>query len=221
MSAIAKGARRSQSRFVGATEPLVYAGMQLAVGRNLDIISEVIPKHTFPGIKTSPAKIKSALYLVELSDALVEEAQPFSELFDLLLSSLHLLENKPLEELIVRRFELQALNLSGYTPEVKRCLMCRAVRPDDRGAAFSAQLGGIICSRCRESQPGLTPMPARTLQMVSYLLHLPAHEVEAWDLSARDSRYLARLCQAHIACHIDRELKSTGIVDDVVDKAQR
>ena len=109
LSAIARGARRAQSRLVGATEPLVYARMQLATGRNLDIITEATPRHTFPGLRTSARKVQVALYMAELLDALVEERQSSPEQFDLMLSSLYLLEGKPLDALVVRRFEMQMI----------------------------------------------------------------------------------------------------------------
>ena len=214
LSAIARGARRAQSRLVGATEPLVYARMQLATGRNLDIITEATPRHTFPGLRTSARKVQVALYMAELLDALVEERQSSPEQFDLMLSSLYLLEGKPLDALVVRRFEMQMLDIAGYTPELRHCVVCRAGRPDGRPAAYSAEMGGIVCARCRPGQPRLQPASGAALDAMEALLRLPAHQLEQFALDEGLNLEIGRLTAAHIRCHIQRELKSATLLLD-------
>lgn len=197
-----------QSRLVGATEPLVYARMQLATGRNLDIVTESVPRTTFPGLRTSTERIEHALYFAELTDALVDDRQPSQELFDLLLSSLYLLEQNRDEEVVVRRFEIQAVDLAGYTPELRRCLQCRAVRPDTRPAVYGPLQGGIICSRCRAGQEGLIPAKGSVLDTAEELLALPAHGIGAFAASAEDLKSVGRLMRAHINAHVEREIRS-------------
>ncbi len=212
LSAIAKGARRSQSRLVGVSEPLVYSRLQLAEGRNLDIISEATVKHTFVGLKTSPRKIEYALYLLELTDALVEERQPSADLFDLLLSSLYLLESRDHDSLIARRFELQALDIAGYTPEFDRCVLCRALRPPERGAVFSPTHGGILCSRCRSGQGEVLATAGAILEAGKTLTRLPAHKIDSVELSPEQAQELARVCRSHIHYHVGRDLKAGSVV---------
>ncbi len=194
---------------MGATEPLVYSRMQLATGRNLDIITEATLKHPFSGLRSSTQNIENGLYLAELTDSLLDERQSAPELFDLLLSSLYLLENRPEESLVLRRFELQALALAGYAPETRRCVVCRALRPDERSAVFSPALGGIVCSRCRGGQDDLMPARAQVLQAMERILSLPAHEIGSVSVPRRDNQDLGRLIRAHIARHVERELKSS------------
>jgi DNA repair protein RecO (recombination protein O) len=212
-SAIAKGARRAQSRLVGATEPLVYARLQLATGRNLDIITEATPRHTFAGLRTSASKIEYALYLAELTEALVDERQASEELFDLLLSSLYLLENRSCEETVGRRFEMQALDLTGYSPELSRCVVCRAVRPPERPASYSPAHGGILCNRCSTGQQEILAGPSGVLEGMRCLLTLPAHEIDSFSLSAPDQRSLRRILRAHISYHLERDLKSVKAIE--------
>lgn len=217
-SAIAKGARRPQSRLVGATEPLVYARMQLATGRNLDIITEATAKHTFAGLHVSAIKIEHALYVAELTEALVDERQPSQELFDLLLSSLYLLESRPHEETSVRRFEMQALDLAGYTPELRRCVVCQAIRPASRPAAYSPPHGGIICSRCSQDLQELLPGPAQALEGMRTLLTLPAHEIGQFLLDEEDMRGMRRIIAAHVRYHLERDLKSGSVIGKLADE---
>ncbi|MCC6483471.1 MAG: DNA repair protein RecO [Armatimonadetes bacterium] len=212
LSAVAKGARRSQSRLVGATEPLVYARMQLAEGRNLDIVSEATPRHSFSGIRSSQRKIEYGLYLLELTEALVEERQPSHELFDLLLSSLYLLESRSSLSAVVRRFELQALDAVGYTPEMDRCVVCQARRPPARAAAFSASHGGIVCTRCRAGVEDVVLASGAVLDGMKSLARLPAHQVGALDLTVENLRDVAKLTRKHISFHVGRDLKAGSVV---------
>ncbi len=191
---------------MGATEPLVYIRAQLATGRNLDILTEATLKHPFSGLRESPERIQAALYAAELTDALLDERQGAPELFDLLLSTLYLLEGPSSSAVVVRRFEAQALDAAGYTPELRRCVGCRAGRPDDRGAQFSAEAGGILCSRCRTGRQELIPASAAALNTLEALLRLPAEAVAGFSLHAEvDARVILR---AHIASHVERPIRS-------------
>ncbi len=125
--------------------------MQLATGRNLDIITEATLKHPFSGLRSSPQNIENGLYLAELTDALLDERQSAPELFDLLLSSLYLLETRPEESLVIRRFELQALALAGYAPETPAL---RRLPRAPSGRTFRCVLRGARGDR-------LLPLPQR------------------------------------------------------------
>src|SRR5438105_2657604 len=89
LNAIAKGARRATSRLVGGTEPLTYARMLLAVGQNLDVLTQSEVQQAFLELRHDLAKLGHATYLLELTNAALEERQPHPELFDLLLAALH------------------------------------------------------------------------------------------------------------------------------------
>ena len=211
LSAIAKGARRSTSRLVGATEPLVYARMQLATGRNFDIISEAVIKHAFSGLRSTRQRIGQGMYLAELTDALVDERQSSPELFDLLLSSLYLLEGRIADAATILRFQMQALDIAGYSPEVNRCAHCQAVRPAGRPAAFSPSLGGIVCNRCLQFED-IPKSPAQVLDAMQQLCTLPASGIQSFSLAPEDLGLLRRLVSAHIRFHIERDLKTEALL---------
>lgn len=210
-NAVAKGSRRPQSRLVGSTEPLVHARMQLAEGRNLDIITEATLKHAFTTLKTSAETIAAGLYIAELTDALVDERQWAPDLFDLLLSSLHLIESRNAPEIVLRRFEMQALDIAGYSPETQRCLKCRAPRPTGRSASYSAQMGGIICTRCRGGEMPVVLVKGETLDAMNALRDLPAHKIPEIDLSSAAMNAMADVVASHMEVHLEHRLKSRSV----------
>src|SRR5438132_12666100 len=82
LSAIAKGARRSASRLAAATEPFTFSRVMLAVGQNLDVLTQAEVRAPFQEIRADLARISYASYFTELVNASIEERQPNAELFD-------------------------------------------------------------------------------------------------------------------------------------------
>ena len=66
--AVAKGVRRTRSRLGGHLELLNRASVSVAIGRNLDTISEASAISTFSGIRTDLRRISRAMYVAELVD---------------------------------------------------------------------------------------------------------------------------------------------------------
>src|SRR5260370_15324919 len=104
LSAIAKGARRELSRLAAATEPFTYSRVLLAVGQNLDVLTQGEVQEAFHVVRNDLTKISYASYFAELVNATIEERQPNPELFDLLLWCLTLLEQAALPDLVARMF---------------------------------------------------------------------------------------------------------------------
>src|SRR4029077_8123224 len=102
-------------------------------------------------------RISYASYFTELVDATIEERQPLPDLFDLLLSAFYLLQRADLPDVVARMFELQALRLLGYEPELRRCVRDQAPLHGP-GLAFSPSRGGALCPRCAAETPGAVPM---------------------------------------------------------------
>src|SRR5579863_4167977 len=88
LGAVAKGSRRPGSKLSGATELYTYSRFLLAIGKNLDIVSQCEIRESFPALRGDLALLSRATYLCELTDRLVEEREPNPEVFDMLLSAL-------------------------------------------------------------------------------------------------------------------------------------
>src|SRR5665213_1914527 len=95
LGAIAKGARRIKSSMSGASELCSFSVFQLAMGANLEVVTQVELKNAFLGLRTSLERVSRAVYALEFCAEFLEERQPQPELFDLLLSALYVLEKAP------------------------------------------------------------------------------------------------------------------------------
>lgn len=110
----AKGVRRITSRRSSHIELLNHSVFSLYRGNSLPILTEVEALETFQDLKKDLKKIGLAYHICELVDSLCAENQENSRIFDLLKATLiqvSLMEN---EEIIVKKFELELLNLLGF-----------------------------------------------------------------------------------------------------------
>lgn len=145
--AVAKGIRRTQSRFGARLEPFTHVSLMLYRGRNLDTITQADIVHPFRGLRENFALFSAGEAMLESVDKVAEEHERNVRLFLLLKQGLEALETGPRDPAAVAEaFLLRLLNLSGFAPSLQACASCgrREVR------RFSFGQGGAVCEECRE-----------------------------------------------------------------------
>jgi DNA repair protein RecO (recombination protein O) len=210
VSAIAKGVKRARSKLAGALQLFCHARILLAAGRSLDVITQVQPIEAFSHLSGDMARYAHASYLCELVDALTEEGAPDEGIFDLVVESLRALESGGDPPTVTRGFELKLLTHLGYGPEINTCVSC-GTEVEAGEAGFSAQEGGIICPRCRQSQ-GAGALVKGALRAMRDLIELPMEELAKRKLTAAVGQELARVMRSYVDYRVERPLKSAGFL---------
>jgi DNA repair protein RecO (recombination protein O) len=147
---VAKGARKTPSRFGYALEPLsrgryVY---YFKTDRDLHLLSQA-DTLTATGSRLSElTRLAHAEAALELIDRLVWGEEPHAELYDLLVRTLEAVVAAPEAALpaITIAFELQVASLLGYRPRLDACAQCAS--PLSHDLLFSPARGGMLCDRC-------------------------------------------------------------------------
>ncbi|MGZ4619259.1 MAG: DNA repair protein RecO, partial [Frankiaceae bacterium] len=130
--AVAKGVRRTRSRFGARLEPATHVDVQLAEGRSLDVVTQVDSLAPF-GARLAgdyPRHTVAAAMLEAAERLTAEERQPALRLFLLLVGGLKALtecEHDP--PLVLDAFLLRALSLAGYAMSLDSCARCGAPGP--------------------------------------------------------------------------------------------
>ncbi|MBI3384961.1 DNA repair protein RecO, partial [Candidatus Gottesmanbacteria bacterium] len=115
---IAKGIRRTISKKAPSLEPFSLVKLDIAQGKNLDLILEVEAVNNFLGLRQDLKKIAFAYQICELVDRLCPERQINRSLFDLVSSELLLLEKiNGIKNYKIEDFELKLLWDLGYLPK--------------------------------------------------------------------------------------------------------
>jgi len=147
--AVAKGIRRTTSRFGGRLEPLSHVVMQCWQGRELDTVTQVEVLDSFREVREDLARVAKAYTMVEIVDQVAQERHPNQRLYEMLVGALRSLESADAPALVAA-FCLKVLALEGSAPIVDCCASCGS--PEEL-LAFDLIEGGALCRSCRRGRP--------------------------------------------------------------------
>ena len=145
LRAVARGVRRTKSRFGGRLEPLTHVDLVLYQGRNLPTITQVSLIEPFPRIRNDLDAVLVAGSMAEVIAKVVVEGEPSHRLFLLLQRGLQALENGAGGLDLVTSFLLKLMDVLGQAPALRWCAACGGDGPLER---FSLAGGGLVCARC-------------------------------------------------------------------------
>ncbi len=211
--AVAKGVRRTSSKFGARVEPFSHVDLQLATGRSLDVIIQVESLDAFgePLVDDYPAYTAGQAMLETADRLAVEEGEPAVQQFMLLVAALRALgrgtsDGPRAPSLILDSYLLRALAVAGYAPSFVDCARCGLVGPH---RAFSPSAGGAVCESCRP--PGSARPALPTLALLGALLE--GRWAETRDVDVRVVREASGITAAFLAWHLERSLRSLAHVE--------
>jgi DNA repair protein RecO (recombination protein O) len=203
VNAIAKGVRKTTSRFGGRLEPLTRAALMLHEGRGeLHTVSgaDIISAHA--AVRERPYSLSVALIGAEAVLKLHPEPDPQPRVFDGLVRFLELLDGPapaadpaadPVADALVVGFQLKLLLLAGYLPHLTSCASCGTPGPL---VGFSAAAGGAVCDGC-SGQAGWFPLRARALETIEALIERPLRAGPLDPAAASDAVRVVEATYAH------------------------
>jgi DNA repair protein RecO (recombination protein O) len=144
--AVAKGVRKTKSRFGGRLEPTSHVRLLLYEGRELDIVTQAESIDHFRAIRDDLDRLGQAVSMLEAADQLALEREPNSRLYDMLVGALRTLAAQG-SALVVPAFFLKLLALEGFRPQVESCLVCG---DDGPLVAWAIEDGGLRCAAHRQ-----------------------------------------------------------------------
>jgi DNA repair protein RecO (recombination protein O) len=207
--AVAKGVRRTTSRFGSRLEPFTHVDLQLAEGRSLDIITQAETLTPFSaGIGNDYERYTSGTVMLETAERLVsEEKQPSLQQFLLLVGGLRAMasgERGPGQ--VLDSYLLRSLAVAGYAPSFEHCARCGDEGPH---RWFNPSMGGMLCATCRI--PGSAGPAPETIVALGALLTGDWPVVEA--TGPRHLKEASGLVAAYLAWHLERGLRSLVYVE--------
>ncbi|UWF76657.1 MULTISPECIES: DNA repair protein RecO [Microbacterium] len=206
--AVAKGVRRTSSKFGSRLEPFMVADVQLYQGRSLDIVQQAESLGAYGAdIAADYDRFTAANAMVETADRL-NEAEATPEQYLLLVGGLRALsrgEHAPRS--ILDSYLLRVMALSGWAPALQDCARCGAPGPH---AAFVAQLGGLICADCAPA--GSPRIAASALALLRALMAGDWATVDA--ATPADTAAASGTVAAYAQWHLERGIRSLAHVSD-------
>jgi DNA repair protein RecO (recombination protein O) len=211
---VAKGARKTTSRLAGHIELFTHTALLLAVGRNLDIITQSSILHSFDNLRGDLRRISAAYYTAELIDRLLEEEDENRPAFELLVAALHQIDITRSLDLVLRSYELHILGYMGYRPQLYHCANCQEVLTEE-ASRFSAAAGGVLCPRCAPAQRTGMSISLNAFKLLRFLQAQPLEAVERLNISEAVRDEAAKLLRTYIRGILERDLKSIAFLEEV------
>lgn len=231
LHAVAKGVRRPISKKTGHLELLCHSQLQLAVGRNLDIVTQAQTIEPFHHLRLGTWYMTCGGYLSELVDRFIEDDNQHTNVYHLLLEALRALETDAIaveqqrisdgnqevdalhtrSQLLLRYFEINLLSLIGYEPVFRSCANCNSeLQPVENG--FTPTLGGVLCPNCSHLwSQRISPNALKVLRILQ--------RSSSWQQVPRlrlDTRILVEVelvMHSLLRFHLERDLKSWGFLE--------
>jgi DNA repair protein RecO (recombination protein O) len=210
--AVAKGVRRTSSKFGARLEPFMVADVQLYEGRSLDIVNQAESLGAYGAtIAADYAGFTAANAMVETADRLTEsEGSPQQYL--LLIGALRSLSRHQHDpSLTLDSYLLRAFSLAGWAPSFDACARCgRAGRFD----TVVVQLGGVVCPSCAPT--GAAKVGHDVIDLLSALLAGRWDDAESAEASTASKA--SGIVAAYAQWHLERGLRSLPYVSRDVGK---
>lgn len=211
LRAIAKGARKPQSRKTGHVELFMRSHFLFAVGKDLAIITQAEMVEAYGKLRDDLVRATYASYAVELLDRFTVESDPHLGLYQLLAEALGWFATHADVRLVARYYELRLLGFAGFQPQLFTCVACsEAITEQDQ--FFSAELGGILCPNCRQADRRARPVTAVAVKVLRYLQTRPWTIVHTLRLRSPVHTELEHVMHDYLTHILERHLKSVDFL---------
>ncbi len=205
--AVAKGIRKTGSRFGARLEPTSHVALQCYRGRELDIVTQVETIDSFRALREHYGCLTHAISMLEAVDQIAQERERNLALYRMLVGALRTLAERP-SPVVSAAFFWKLLSLEGFHPILDACARCGT-----GGApfpAFDLGEGGVLCEPCSHSV-GRRISPD-TLAIVEQIVGGNLNQVLADPPTGPLLTEVERLAISAIEYHSERRLRSASLL---------
>jgi DNA repair protein RecO (recombination protein O) len=202
--AVAKGVRKTMSKFGGRLEPMSHIRVQLAQGRELDIVSQAESVESLAPLRVDLDHVTHGIAMLEAVDQLALEREPAPHLYRMLVGALRAVAEGS-SALVVPAFYWKLLAAEGIRPELDNCVKCGE---DGPFVAFDMHEGGVLCRSCRSG----ASLSEAALGVMRMILGGRLKEALALPLDRATHEVTGHATRA-LEHHIERRLRAVAMFE--------
>lgn len=209
IQAIAKGVRKTKSKFGSSLEILTYAIFLIYKGKNIDIVSQTEILESFFTASKEIVKFAFASNCIEIINKISEEGEVNLSIFFLLKEVLHHLKEAKDPKLLNLSFKWQTLAILGYKPSLNRCCICNSKIENQKEMFFSIDEGGVICNKClSKDKRECIQVSLYFIKLGRKLLITPLSVISKATIPAARMRELEEITDLYLAYYSDKTFKT-------------
>lgn len=209
ITAIAKGVRKTKSKFGSSLEILTHSVFLFYKGRNIDIVSQTEILESFFSTSKEVTKFAFAANCVEVVNKLTEEREINIALFNLLKEVLHYLRKTDDPKLLTLSFKWQIMSILGYRPSLDHCCRCNKGVEDQKEMYFNIKEGGLLCNNCLvKDREGCVKVSIYFNKLVKKILITTLSTISSATIPEEKIKELEKITDLYIAYHSEKTFKT-------------
>jgi DNA repair protein RecO (recombination protein O) len=205
--AVAKGVRKTTSRFGARLEPASHVALQIYKGRDLDIVTQVETIESNRAVREGYGMFTHAVPMLEVVDNVTPDRDPNAALYRMLTGALRTLGERR-SALVTTAFFWKLLSLEGFQPMLDGCARC-GIDGDAGLRAFDLADGGMLCDSC--SMLSGRAVSPEALDLLRRLLGGSLNSALA-EPPGPTTREVERLALAAVEFYLERRLRSATLL---------
>lgn len=202
--AVAKGVRKTMSRFGARLEPMSHVRLLLAQGRELDIVSQADVVATTAPLLTDLDHVTAGMAVLEAADQMTLDREPVPHLYQMVVGALRTIGERS-GPLVVPAFYWKVLAAEGVRPELDVCVRCGEGGPF---VALDVEQGGVLCRQCRSG----AALSDEALEVIRSILGGRLNDALGLEAS-RVTHEVAGHATRALEHHIERRLRTVAMFE--------
>lgn len=207
IDAIARGVRKTQSRFGGRLEPFQSVRLVLNRGRTFDAITSATVLATRERLRADADTAAWAAPVLDVLDKVLMAGEGEPRLLALAETTLDVMEETGADLCgLLVAYCIKSMAMQGLRPALEACVVCE--REPAVNAYFSASGGGAMCVDCGRQTPDALPMSGPARRSMAEMLGATMAEVGDMRIPAETLAELFGLTRVFLADHVHGRLRS-------------
>ena len=218
IQAIAPKAKKADKGLASSTQLFVYGEFMLTSYGHTYRLMSVEVLSMFHDLRNDLNTLSYGSYILEFLAEVTQEGLAQEALLGPALITLQALIIKPLELQLLRRgFELRALCLLGFAPELYRCVGCGEEFEENANASYSFlyEAGGIVCTECIDDETKVCSIGYSTLYTMRYIASAPFKQLFQFSVRPAILGELEKVCNLYVSYYIDKRFKTLEFINQI------
>ncbi|WP_409347244.1 DNA repair protein RecO [Paenibacillus sp. MBLB4367] len=156
-------------------------------------------------------------YMAEMYEKLMPEEEGNPIMFEQLKAGLEAVENGKDGGIVSHLIEMKMLGLSGYLPQLDQCVSCGETVADGGKllTALSVSQGGVLCPRCKYTDPRAVMIAGGTLKLLRLFQRLDLRRLGTTDIKPATKAELKQCMRSFMDTFFDIRWKSRSYLDQM------
>lgn len=200
ISAMVKGAKKTNSPYLASSQYLVYSEFVLYQGKTFYHVNSTTVLDTFYDLRIDYDKLNYAFSMTKLLFTVCQENEKCEDVLKLFLNVLYYLKtDKKDRELLLNIFNLRLLNYIGYKPYLKFCSICN--NKIDTVYYYSIKNKGMVCENCinKEAKENILELKKGAYMALLYITNVELKKVFSFNVSEEVNKEITNFTKVYLS----------------------